>query len=144
MMGPKEECEKLMDVLLPFALQMLERYGEFYPFGGMITRDGKIVQIGAMDDDMDHPKSQPLIDTMVSTFREKAKNGDCRATGIVVDVKVVPPDRAEKVDAIQLRMDHHDGYSVEVFFPYERRGKNIEVQPAFASKGSSLIFEQVQ
>ena len=60
MMGPKEECEKLMDVLLPFALQMLERYGEFYPFGGMITRDGKIVQIGAMDDDMDHPKSQPL------------------------------------------------------------------------------------
>ncbi len=140
-MTPREECEKLMNAILPFAIQMLERYGEFYPCGAKVTDTGEIVHVGVMDEKTDHPKSQPLIDALVTQFREEARAGTCRATAIVYDVKVVLPGKDMKTDAIQVNLDHRDGYSAEVFFPYNvGLSKKVDVFAPFAQKGKSEVF----
>ena len=38
----KQECEKLMNNLLPTAQSMLHEYREFYPYGGYIELGGQI------------------------------------------------------------------------------------------------------
>src|SRR5262252_7105294 len=101
---PKEEVEQLMNALIPFAQQMLAKRGEFYPYGGAITSAGKITMIGATDGD-EHPTSQKLIDTLIEGFRLNAKKGEYRATGLVFDVKVKPPNSDQKTDAIQINLD---------------------------------------
>ena len=42
LMTPKEECEELLNALLPFAANQLKKHGEFYPFGAVLTNDGEI------------------------------------------------------------------------------------------------------
>jgi hypothetical protein len=59
-MGKKmstEEVEDLMNELIPFAQNMLTEYGEFFPFGGVVTSKGEIVHISAYDGN-EQPPSQ--------------------------------------------------------------------------------------
>ena len=40
-MMPKEECEELLNALLPFAVNQLKKYGEFYPFGAVMQNNNE-------------------------------------------------------------------------------------------------------
>lgn len=46
-MTAKQEAEQLLNDVLPFAKRMLAEFGEFHPFGGMLTSAGELVQVGA-------------------------------------------------------------------------------------------------
>ena len=120
---PKEECEALMNALVPFAQQQLSEYRELYPFGGTMSVDGTIAQ-SASSTGEERPASQPLIELLEKGFRDGAKRRLYKATAIVVDVRTIPPGKKDKQDAIEVRLDHVSGYSVKVLFPY-----------AFSSKG---------
>src|SRR5438128_8489993 len=117
-MNAKQESEKLMNAILPLAEKMLRQYGEFYPYGGYLKPDGMIVDMGADDPDTERPKSKDLIYVLRSSFREMASAKQCKAVAVVFDVTVNAPNSNRKSDAIQFCVDHADGYSAEVFFPY--------------------------
>jgi hypothetical protein len=137
---PKIQSEELMNSLLPVAHTMLEKYREFYPYGGYMDRDGGICHVGVKDPDTDHPKSQDMIDTLESTFQEMAREKNCRAVAIVVDVRVKPPGSDIKTDAIQVSVDHVDNYSVQVFFPYSFVNNELVFDETFACRGEQHIF----
>jgi hypothetical protein len=139
-MNAKQESEKLMNALLPFAKRMLRDYGEFYPYGGYMKLDGTIVDFGAEDPDTDHPKSKDLIYLLRSSLQEKASTNECKAVAIVFDVTVALPESDRKSDAIQVCLDHADGYSAEVFFPYHVVNHEIVYGKTFAQKGKDEIF----
>lgn len=46
---PKNDCEKLMTSMLPFAQKMLRQHGEFFPYGGALDEHGAVVAVGATD-----------------------------------------------------------------------------------------------
>jgi hypothetical protein len=139
-MTPKEECEALMNALVPFAQQQLSKHREFYPFGGTMSVDGKIAQ-SASSTGEEHPASQPLIDLLEKGFRDGAKRHLYKATAIVVDVRTIPPGKKEKQDAIEVRLDHVSGYSVRVLFPYAFSPKgDLEVALPFTVQGDGRIF----
>jgi len=50
MTQPKADCEALMNWLLPFARQMLERHGEFFPFGAAMRPNGQLVPVASYED----------------------------------------------------------------------------------------------
>ncbi|QDF75530.1 MULTISPECIES: hypothetical protein [Shewanella] len=52
----KDESQELMDAVLPLAEKLLTEHGEFFPYGGAMTPDGKIVSVAAYDGD-EHPPS---------------------------------------------------------------------------------------
>lgn len=130
-----------MNAMLPLAEKMLRQHGEFYPYGGYITPDGEVVNVGADDPDTDHPKSGDLIYVLQSSFKEMARANRCRAVAIVFDVAVNLPESDQKSDAIQVCVEHVDGYSVEVFFPYQIVNKGIVYGKTFAQQGKREIFE---
>ena len=111
------DLDALLNDLLPFAERMLAEHREFYPFGGSITPDGRHISTGAKGSS-DRPKSQELVDIMANEFRSQASEGKIRAAGICFDVRVVPPGRVDKTDAIQLALEREGGDAVDVFVPY--------------------------
>jgi hypothetical protein len=136
----KQECEKLMNNLLPTAQSMLSKYREFYPYGGYIELDGQIRHVGVKDETTEYPQSEDMIDVLENLFLEKARAHECKATAIICDVRVKAPGSERKQDAIQVRLDHVDGYSTEVFFPYEIVENEVRYSEIFAHKGKGGIF----
>ena len=115
---------------------MLTEHGEFYPFGGYIKPDGTIVHVGAADSDTDRLKSKDLIYVLRSSFQEVARTSQCKAVAIVFDVAVTLPESNRKSDAIQVSLEHADGYSVDVFFPYQIIEKQIVYDQTFAQQAN--------
>ena len=141
-MNAKQESERLMNSLLPLAETMLRQYGEFYPYGGYMKPDGTIVDVGAEDRDAEHPKSKDLIYVLQRSFQEMARAAKCKAVAIFFDVVVNSPNSGIKSNAIQVCLDHEDGYSAEVFFPYRLANNEILYDEAFAQQGEEAIFGQ--
>ncbi|MGE0406144.1 MAG: hypothetical protein AB7O65_07590 [Candidatus Korobacteraceae bacterium] len=129
-----------MNSVLRLAREMLIEHGEFFPYGGVVDNDGEIVHVGAKLEGTDRAPSQPLIELMKSEFTQRAREGKCRATAIIADVKVVRPGDTAKTDAIRVSLDHRDNYSVEVFFPYALVNGELVFDEVFALKGLNEIF----
>jgi hypothetical protein len=140
MADAKSDAETLMNAMLPFAKKMLTNHGEFYPYGGAMQPDGKIVNVAGYDG-RERPPSQEIIDLLNAEFRKDAANGRYKATAVVYDVRVVPPGKTERSDAIAVAVDHRDNYSVVVIFPYAVCAEGaVRIGEPFAEKGERSIF----
>lgn len=137
---PKEECEDVMNFLLPFVKKLLTEQGEFFPVGATMDVDGAIAAVATFDGD-DHPASQTVIDSLLDVFRAGAKQRKYKATALMFDVRTVPPGESEKTDAVATRLDHVSGYSVVVLFPYHfTPAREVILAPPFATKGAADVF----
>lgn len=140
----KADGEKLLEVLWPFAEQMLQQHREFFPFGGRMGLDGTITQEGAYDG-TEHPPSQELITILLRAHQQDARADMLRACSTIYDIRTVPPDRTEKQDAIAAAIDHVSGYSAVVIFPYTfDSAQKLQVEAPFAVKGAQNIFTPSQ
>ena len=128
-----------MNEVLPFAQQMLERHGEFIPYGGAMKPNGEIVSVAGYDGD-EFPPSQDIIDLLKDAFRAAGRSGEYKATAIVFDVRVIPPGSEEKTDAVAVALDHKESYSVVVLFPYLLNNGAVEFGQVFAEAGENDIF----
>jgi len=139
---PKEECEELMNALLPMVKKLLSEHGEFFPVGGTMQADGSIAFVSTYDGD-EHPPSQKVIDSLIEAFRAGAMDRKYKATALIYDIRTVPPGATEKTDAVAVRLDHVSGYSVLVVFPYRLSPvREVIFTPPFASKGPADIFSK--
>jgi hypothetical protein len=139
-MTPKQESEVLMNAVIPVAERMLKEHGEFYPYGGCMRLDGSITHIGTSDSDTDHPRSSDLLFVLKNSFKEMASRRECKAVAVVLAVSVALPNAAEKSDAIQLNIEHADGYSVEVFFPYRLVDGELIYGATLVQQGTHEVF----
>jgi hypothetical protein len=139
-MNPKQEAEMLMNAILPVAEKMLKQYGEFYPYGGFMKLDGSIVHVGAADPDTDRPKSKDVLYVLWSSFREMAERNECKAVAVAFDISVALPNSGQKSDAIQVSIEHVDGYSVEVFFPYRLTNGELIYGETLVQQGKHEVF----
>jgi hypothetical protein len=141
------DCERLMNVLMPRAEQLLESGGEFYPIGAAMLSGGEVVWTGAYDG-RDHPPSGDLIALLKTGFVEGARRGEYKATGLLYDALVIPPGHSAKTDAIIVSLNHRDNYSVRMIFPYgirqsgfgPWRKRTLTLGAGFANQGEADIF----
>jgi hypothetical protein len=127
-----------MDEMLPFAKHLLGNYGEFPPFGGLMKMDEQIVLLGAGPEQGVLPRPD-LVNVLSDGFRQRALTGEIRAAAIVAKVSVPRSGQAD-VDAVRISLDHHEGYAVHVYFPYQKEGATVRFAEPFASPGTSFAF----
>ncbi len=135
----RSECERLLNAVLPMAVELLRRYGEFYPYGGAIGRDGEILTLAGQDT-REMPPAADLVITLKQGLLQGARAGQYRATALVQDVSVVLPVTNLGSDAIAVGLDHRDHYSVVVVMPYELQGKEIIWGDTYTLEGEADIF----
>ena len=142
MKTPKEDCEDLMNAVLPFAKQMLSQHREFFPFGATMSTSGEIAHSAGWTG-TEHPPSNDVIALLNDGFRAGAVAGKYRATALVYDVRTIPPGATVKQDAIAVNLDHRGDYSVVVMFPYVfSSAGDLVVSDPFASEGARAVFRR--
>ena len=137
---PQEDCEELMNLVVPFAAKMLKDRHTFVPFGATMAPTGQID--GALSTTGDaKPDVDQLISSLELGFHRGATEGKYKATAIVVDMVIVAPGKSAQQDGVAVRLDHRDGYSVIVGFPYSFSDKGeLVMEPPFATEGAHQIF----
>lgn len=136
---PKAECEALMNVVLPFAEQMLQKHGEFFPYGAALMKNGQVVNIAGYDGHV-QPQTRDIIRLLKQAFVDGAKEGDYKATALVYDMRVSLPSSGQKSDAIAISLNHENNYSVVVFFPYHLKNGQLTFGEVFAQQGKADVF----
>lgn len=135
------ELDALFNTLLPVAQRLLREYGEFLPFGSIMSSSGEIHLVGGKIEGDDYPTSQPLLDLLTEAFKKQAVKGELRAAGICYDVLTVPPGEDQKRDAICCGLEHYSGETVSVFVPYVKTtASDIQYGEAFAAKRAAQFF----
>ena len=138
-MMPKEECEELLNALLPFAVNQLKKYGEFYPFGAVMSNNNEI-NLTAVDTGDNHPDSTELINQLTKIHNEQARKGEIKASGICWNA-TVSLENGKASGAIIISLEHKENYSVLVGQPY-RIGlfRKLNLDAIFAQDGKHDIF----
>ena len=80
-MTAKEQCEILLDKLLPFAEQQMKKYREFYPFAAVLQMDDTAVLTASYDGN-EHPESKDVLQTLKQIHQQLATEGNIKASGI--------------------------------------------------------------
>lgn len=140
-MTQKEQVEGLMNELLNFAEQRLNKHGEFHPFGGYLEPSGAMVHVGAQSS-TESNGAQQEIDVLIESFKKLAVQRKAIAFGVVADVKL-PKEDGSKGDAIKFFLEHQNGYCAEVFFSYEITGGDTKITDTIAQQGEPLFFTSV-
>jgi hypothetical protein len=133
------DSEDLMNAALPFAHQMLREHGAFLPFGAAMRPDDEIVSIASYDGN-DCPDARELIRLIKDGFIAGARAKEYKATALVYDVRVKLPASGEASDAIAVSLNHRDGYSIVVLFPYRLEKGELREGTAYAQVGEADIF----
>lgn len=109
-MTPKEECEKLLNILLPFAHDQLKKHGEFYPFGAVLLNSDEI-SLTSVYGGEEHPDSTRMINQLTKAHNEQALGKEIKASGICWNVRVSLENGVQS-DAVIVSLEHTDNYSV--------------------------------
>jgi hypothetical protein len=134
-----KDIELLMNEGIKFAGKMLEEYGEFLPYGFVMDLKGEVRPLSAVDG-AEPPPPGEVIDSLNTSFRLGADSKIYRAVGLFVNVKVTPSNGAE-TDAVQVGLEHRDGRSMNVYFPYQRTvSGTVELGELFAEPRVPVIF----
>ena len=138
-MTSKEECEQLLNALLPFALDQLKKHGEFYPFGAVLLKNDEI-RLTAADTGEEHSDSTRIIGQLNKAHKKQAEQGKIKASGICWDAKV-SLENGVYSDAVIISLEHMDHYSVIIGQPYKRGFLNkLQTRSLFAQSGKHDIF----
>lgn len=142
-LGP--DLTSLSRHLLPFAQQMLRRYGEFYPFAATMDANGAIAAAEAYPSGDDHPESQRVLDLLIDGLTLDAETGRIRAAGVCVDVLTIPAGETAKRDAICLKLAQVNGETFDVYVPYSRRWlRGVHYDDAYALAGTLTLCSEVE
>jgi len=136
MTDPKQECERLLNALLPFAGEMLEQRGAFAPYGGFLSPEGELFHVGVKQDE----RPAVVVTALRESFREIAAQQGCSVLGLVSEVVTHIPQLDWMCEAIHFSLDHATGYSVEVFMPYQLVEREVVFGDVFSEIGKHDLF----
>jgi hypothetical protein len=137
---PTDEIQEILNFLLPYAEQMLNEHGEFYPYAAALDSDGALNAVGADVDDDHSPDVGEVLLALHEGLREQAAEGAIRASGIAADVTLTDPDSGETTDAVQLELDHADADAVDIYVPYTSSGEGVTFGELVAAAGREPVF----
>jgi len=87
------------------------------------------------------PRQANLTQLRRAIDRTEAQAKEIKAAVILVNVRVLPPDARDKVDAVELRMDHAAEEPVSIYVPYVvAKGKVVEFAEPFTLPGQRFAF----
>ena len=131
----REECEWLLNFLLPFADEQLEKNGAFLPFGAVLKSSEYAVATAAASEEAANG-----MDILIHAHREMASNGEILASGIAYIAEITLED-GRKTDAVVVSLEHLSGYSVVVLQPYSFDALNRFIpEDLLAHEGMHRIF----
>jgi hypothetical protein len=130
----QNDLDGLVNAALPFATQMLESHGEFFPFGVALDGSGATRMVAGDPGHGEQPASADVLSTLVAGLRNQ--RDDLRAVALVSDV------RLGDSDAVRVELEHREGQAMAVFLPYKQKHlrRGVEFGDLAAGPGSQQVW----
>ena len=106
----QDDLDRLLNLVLPLAQELLGKNGQFYPFGAAVSTGGEASLTASGAALGEHPQPDQLLAAVYDGARTTA--GENRAAAFVSDVLI------EGSDAVQVELEHRDGIALVVLVPY--------------------------
>lgn len=142
-----EQLQELLTYCTDFAKLMLLDWGEFHPFGAVLSPEGKLRTMGAHNGN-EHPNPQDLYKLLGDAFKTQAVKGEIIASAMATNVNIPPNYESPHPDGIRIHLESND-YSRFVYFPYRvtksgifKKKVNVEVAEPFSISIPPLFFAQ--
>jgi hypothetical protein len=132
----QDDLDNLLSTVVPIAELRLGRYGEFFPFGAIVSPEGQIGMLAADPDAGERPASQLVLDDLYAGVRSNADS--FRAVAIVADVRV-----AGGGDAVRVELEHKEGAALVVVLPYGWARKGLKKAVIFGQMTASAGHRRV-
>jgi hypothetical protein len=116
MAASAEQLHELLMYCMDFGKTLLERAGEFYPFGAVIRRDGKLEAVGGYDGN-EKPSSQDIYQLLTQAFVSQARAGDILAMALAAHVNIPRDYNPPSPDGVRVHLES-DGFSRFLYVPY--------------------------
>jgi hypothetical protein len=113
----RADFDTLLETLMPFAEQMLNKHGEFYPFGAAVNAQGEVVSVSP-EEETEMPASEEVIQSLTRRLDTEARAGNARATGICYNGRIV--QEGKEIDAIICTLEHESGEASKTYVPYKK------------------------
>lgn len=114
----RQDYDKLLQALMPFAEQMLKQHGEFFPFGASISTTGEPVMQAGYDGN-EQPAPEDVVALLVKGMHAEATAGKIRASAICYDGRIVRDGK--KIDAVIVSLEHVSGNATKTCVPYVKK-----------------------
>lgn len=119
----------MLNAALPFAQQMLDERGEFFPYAVGLDASNDVRMIAAEPDLGEAPPSEEVLALLIAGLRTERDR--LRAVGIVFDV------RLSNSDAIRVELEHSEGPAMAVLLPYTKKRFRRGVEYGELSAGAA-------
>ena len=129
----RAECEVLTHAALPMAQEMLRAQGEFAPYGVGLTAAKEAVGISA--DNEGRPPARDRLSALREGLAKAMASRRLLATALVYEARMTMPSSEMQSDAIAIALNHRDGYSAVVVYPYQLTADGV-------SLGEPHVIEQ--
>ncbi|MES2732407.1 MAG: hypothetical protein V4714_11680 [Bacteroidota bacterium] len=86
-----------------------------------------------------------MIKILEQTFIKEISNGELTAAGIGIDVFVRLKENNEQISAIEIRILHSCGQSINYYLPYNQKGEAInefDFGAIFSEKGTLVVLQK--
>ena len=121
-----EDLNSLLDVALSYGCDTLESEDYFHPFAITLQADGSVQRSGDLTDEEKSMNPEDLIKQISATLASGARQKLHKGTALGMDVKVKRFESEGFVKAIEVIIEHEDGYGFDCFLPYRKEaGKYI-------------------
>ena len=138
-----EDARILVENAVAVARTQLAKEGEFHPFAFFMAADGRVQRLSPKQDAA-LPSPDEVLVLLQQAFRERALAGDCRAVAVVADVVIALPGGGQS-DALQVGVEHRDGYCANFFHPYERNTDGtLRFLEPISSGRKGIVFPDCQ
>ncbi|MBY0367471.1 MAG: hypothetical protein IIA03_04315 [Proteobacteria bacterium] len=101
---------------MDFAHTMLERAGEFYPFGAMLSREGQIAAVGGYNGE-EHPPPAEIYQLLSQSFAASAGQGTHLGFALAANVTIPTKYSAAGQDGLRVHLES-PGYARFIYVPY--------------------------
>ena len=109
----QDDLDGLLNDVLPFAQQQLDKNGAFFPYGMVIGASGYSRMIAADLGNGEQPACVDVLALLVDGLRRD--RDQLRAVALVSDV------RTADSDAVRVELEHREGAAMAVLLPYIKK-----------------------
>ena len=135
----RDDLDPLLNEALQVACHLLEKNGDFFPFGVVLRSDGGRRHVQGWTGD-EQPEPQRVIALLLRGFRKGVESGDYRATALVKDVRVRDAQDGVTKDAVCVTLEHIEGTCINCYLPYAKVGGGYSYGEVFADPGEPAVI----
>ena len=137
-MDSKEAVQILMNDGIAFATKMLGEFGEFHPYGRTLSNELVVTDIAAFNGE-DNPNGVSFLELLEDGLREKVASDSEIAIATFTNIRL-REENNNLIDAVQVGLEHVDGYAINVYFPYSINEEGVLYGELIAMERDATVY----